>query len=222
MTPSQMRGEIDRLINNLFEDSSAIDSNKTVLLSSTGKTIVSWSNEVSLSSLFDNSSNFDVYAETLKNRWFSVILFDGAILQFSYTFVGNTLKKHRLSFHPCPIQFKTSELVHFTIEDLLDLIDGKELRNRIRLEGPLRFDYDHDSGTDEHAASHLTISRSSCRVPVSAPLSVGHFVKFLFSHFYPEQWANNHKLRNWSCSSWDSCLPDIDVDQLFISWKRKA
>jgi hypothetical protein len=200
----------------------AIDSNTTVSLSYHGGTIISWSNEVSLSTLFGKTSNFDIYSETLKNRWYSVILFDGALLQFSYTFAGNSLKKHRLSFQPCPILFKPSELGYFTIDELLDIVDGQELRDRIRLEGPLRFDYDLDSGSIDHPASHLTISRTSCRVPVSAPLSVGHFVKFLFSNFYPEQWAKSGKLRNWACSSWDSCLPELEDDRLYVSWKRKA
>lgn len=222
MTPAQIRNEIERLIHTLFSDGIAIDSNTPVSLSSHGNTIVSWSNEVSLSTLFDKTNNFDIYTETLKQRWYSVILFDGAILQFSYTFSGNTLKKHRLSFQPCPITFDTSELADFSIEELLEVVSATELRDRIRLEGPLRFDYDLDSGELDHPASHLTISRTSCRVPVSSPLSVGHFVKFLFSHFYPKQWTNSKNLRDWACSSWDRCLPDLEEDRLYVSWRRKA
>lgn len=220
MTPAQTRGEIDRLINALFSAKVAIDFNSPMLLSSHGSTIVTWSNEVTLSTLFDLSSSFDIYLETLRRRWFTVVLFDGSLLQFSYTFAGNVLKKHRLCFMPCPIHIKASELGFFGLEELVELIEGHEFKERVRLEGPLRFDYDSDAGSLAHPSSHLTISRVSCRVPVSAPLSVGHFVRFLFSHFYPQQWSESEEIRSWACSSWDNCLPELEDDRLFVSWKR--
>lgn len=222
MTPAQMRNEIERLITELYAAKLAIDSNKPVIVGASGEMIVSWSNELSLSSLFDKSSTFDEYLETLQRRWYSVILFDGAMLQLSYTFSGNDIKKHRLCFYPCPIRFTSRELEDFTIEQLLEILDGSDLKGRIRLEGPLRFDFDLDAGKKDHPASHLTISRTSCRVPVSAPLSVGHFVRFLFSHFYPTQWAESVQLQQWACSTGDSCLPELEEDRLYIHWKRKA
>lgn len=216
-----MRNEIDKLINVLFASKLAIDSNTPLQVRSHGEVIVSWSNEVSLSSLFDRSSTLDEYREILRKRWYSAILFDGAMLQLAYTFSGNNLKKHRLCFYPCPIRFNSRELEDFTIDQLLEILEGRDLKERLRLEGPLRFDYDIDAGTKLHPASHLTISRTSCRVPVSAPLSVGHFVKFLFSHFYPEQWSTSKELRKWACTTGDSCLPDVEEDRLYVHWKRK-
>jgi hypothetical protein len=222
MTPAQMRNEIDHLINVLFAAKLAIDSNTPVEVKSHGELIVSWSNEVFLSSLMDKSSTLDEYRETLRRRWYSAILFDGAMLQMSYTFSGNVLKKHRLCFYPCPIRFNSRELEDFTLDQLLEILDDRDLRERLRLEGPLRFDYDLDATTKDHPASHLTISRTSCRVPVSAPLSVGHFVKFLFAHFYPDQWATSEELRKWACTTGNSCLPDVEDDHLYIHWKRRA
>jgi len=220
LTPSQLRSEIELLITALYKCSLAIDSTKPVSVESPGGTIVTWSNQVELSSLFDIQSAFDLYAETLKNRWYSVMLFDGSLLQFSYTFSGAGLKKHRLSYQPCPIYIQPDDLEQFTVEVLVELIEGREFKDRVRLEGPLRFDYDMDAGAVDHPASHLTISRVSCRVPVMAPLSVGHFCKFLFSHFYPEQWESNEILRSWACSAWKACLPDLEEDRLFVSWRR--
>jgi hypothetical protein len=222
VTAAQVLGDIERLIAALFAAGIAIDSNKTVALSSHKTTIITWSNDISLSSLFEMSSLFEQYMETLRKRWYSVILFDGSLLQLSYTFAGTVLKKHRLSFQPCPIYIKPEELGFFSIQELLDVVEGQEFRDRVRLEGPLRFDYDLDAGHAHHPPSHLTLSRSSCRVPVSAPLSVGHFVRFLFSHFYPEQWAANEVLRSWGCDAWTNCLPDLEDDQLFVSWHRRG
>lgn len=220
MTPAQLRNEIDRLTTTLFDARLALDSNVPVVVPSHDETLVSWSNNVDLSVLFDKTSTLEEYLITLRNRWYTAILFDGAMLQISYTFVGNTLKKHRLSFYPCPIQFTARELEEFTIEQLIGVLDGSEFKNRIRLEGPLRFDFDSDAHTKTHPASHLTISRTSCRIPVSAPLSLGHFVKFLFCHFYPREWAGSKALQAWACTTGNSCLPELEEDQLYIHWKR--
>lgn len=221
MTPAQIRNEIERFITTLFEARLALDSNKPLMLPFNGGTLVTWSNQVSLSELFDNTSTLEEYLATLRNRWFTAILFDGAMLQVSYIFVGDSIKKHRLSFYPCPIQFTPRELEEYTIEQLIDLLDGSEFKDRIRLEGPLRFDFDLDAGTVDHPASHLTISRTSCRIPISAPLSLGHFVRFLFRNFYPAEWANSEALREWACSTENSCLPEIEEDRLYIHWKRR-
>ncbi len=222
MTAAQVRGDIDRLITTLYATGIAIDSNTPVSLTSHKTTIITWSNNVELSALMNAVSIFDQYVETLKRRWYSVILLDGSLLQFSYTFAGNVLKKHHLSFQPCPIYIRPSELGFFGIEELLELVQGREFRERVRLEGPLRFDYDIDAAKVAHPPSHLTISRASCRVPVAAPLSVGHFIRFLFAHFYPEQWSAHEVLRNWACEAWSGCLPELEDDHLYVSWKRKG
>jgi hypothetical protein len=221
MTPAQVRNEIEQLITTLFEAKLALDSNKPLALPLGGGTLVTWSNDVSLSALFDRTSALDEYLATLRNRWYTAILFDGAMLQVSYTFTGDSLKKHRLSFYPCPIHFTSSECEQYTIQELIELLDGNEFRDRIRLEGPLRFDFDLDAGTNDHPASHLTISRTSCRIPISAPLSLGHFVRFLFRHFYPAEWAGSKALREWACSTGNACLPDIEEDHLYVHWKRR-
>lgn len=221
MTPAQLRNEIDRLTVALFEASLAIDSNTTVVLRSGSETIVSWSNDVSLAELFAETSTLNEYSAILKSRWYTAILYDGAILQLAYTFAGNEVTKHRLCFYPCPIRFTSRELEDFTIDQLLEVLDGSDLKGRIRLEGPLRFDYDVNSVGAGHTASHLTISRPSCRVPVSAPLSVGHFVRFLLSHFYPDHWAESRELREWTCTTGDACHPNPMEDQLYVHWKRR-
>lgn len=220
MTPAQMRGETDRAITLLFKARVAIESNPTLLLHRDGDALITWSGDATLSTAFRGLSSFEEYRESLRRRWFSAILFDGAILQFSYTFSGDEVKKHRLCFMPCPIHFDPSELADFSIGELLEVLDSTELMSRIRLEGSLRFDYDPETTTADHPASHLTISRSSCRIPVSAPLSLGHFVRFVFQHFYPDAWNKHEAIRAWACSSWDACLGELETDRLFVDWKR--
>lgn len=222
MTSAQLRSEIDRLASALFKSKLAIDSNVHVLAQSKGGVIVSWSNDVQMSDLFENGSTLQEYVALIQRRWFSVLLIDGAILQISYTLAGDEIQKHRLCYYPCPIRFELRELEDFTIQQLVGVLNASEFRERLRLEGPLRFDYDIHATKPDHPASHLTFSRATCRIPVSAPLSVGHFVRFLFSHFYPEYWKDSEALRTWACSTGDACLPELENDRLFIQWKQKG
>ena len=157
MTPAQVRNDIDTLITVLFDDRLAIDGNPVLLLESPGESLVTWSNEATLSELFDRYSTWDEYVETIRRRWFSVALWDGAFLQCSYSFAGHRLVKHRLCYFPCPIRFSETDASRMSIEELLALLDDHELRERIRLEGPIRFDFDEDAGSDAHPPVHLTI-----------------------------------------------------------------
>lgn len=221
MTPAQIRNDVDQFITVLFEEGMALDSNQVLLLDSPGQSLVTWSNETTLSDLFDLESAWDEYIETMRRRWFSVVLWDGAFLQCSYTFSGTLIVKHRLCYFPCPIRFSESEATYMTIDEMMALLEDHELRERIRLEGPLRFDFDLEAGTVEHPAVHLTISRSCCRIPVAYPLSIGHFAKFVFAHFYPERYLSSSKIQGWACRPWDRCLPDLNYDALFVDWRRE-
>ena len=221
MTPAQIRNEIESLVLFLLEQKLAMDINKPLELKSAGNSsLVTWSNDTELSELFD-ALTIDEYRITLDRRWFSAVLFDGALLQFSYTFKNGNLKKHRLYFFPCPITFTDTELNQMTISELLECFDGNEFRERIRIEGPIRFDYDLDAGTVAHPPSHLTISRATSRVPVAYPLSIGHFVRFIFSNFYPDQWDSLKAIRDWPCNDFGRCLPNIEPQRLFVDWKLK-
>src|SRR5437867_2823548 len=98
MTPAQVRNDVDQLITVLFQERMAVDGNAVLLLESAIETMITWSNETTLSELFDLESAWDEYIETMRRRWFSVVLWDGAYLQCSYTFAGTRLVKHRLCY----------------------------------------------------------------------------------------------------------------------------
>lgn len=220
MTPNQVRSEVERFINALLENRVAIDVGPSLKLDAAGSTLITWSNETELSELFGVESTFDEYVITLNKRWFSAVLFDGAILQLSYTFTGNELKKHRLYYFPCPIRFTEEEVQRMTISELLEVLDTKEFRKRVRIEGPVRFDYDMAAGTGDHPAVHLTMSRSTSRIPVAYPMSVGHFARFVLSQFYPDIWESVGAFRAWACADWNRCLPEMEPHRLFVDWRR--
>lgn len=220
MTPNQVRSEVERFITALLENHVAIDVGQSLKLHAGGSILITWSNDTELSELFDVKSTLEEYTITLNKRWFSAVLFDGAILQLSYTFTGNDLKKHRLYYFPCPIHFTEEEVQRLTISDLLEFLDVDQFRRRLRIEGPIRFDYDKDAGELEHPAVHLTLSRSTSRIPVAYPMSVGHFVRFVLSQFYPDIWRSVEAFRTWTCAEWDRCLPQMEPHRLFIDWRR--
>lgn len=220
MTPAQVRNDVEQLITVLFEERMALDGNTVLLLETSKEAIITWSNETTLSDLFDIESTWDEYLETMKRRWYSVVLWDGAYLQCSYTFDGTRLIKHRLCYFPCPIRFSEAEASRLTIEEMMHLLEDRELRDRLRLESPLRFDFDMEAGTENHPPVHLTISRKCCRIPVSYPLSLGHFIRFVFGYFYPEKYGSCDKLNGWKCTAWDRALPALLEDMIFLDWRR--
>lgn len=222
MTASQMCAEVERLITSLLRNKLAIDVGTSMEVRSGNSSIVTWSNQTELSQLTTLNNTIDEYINTLNERWFSAVLFDGAILQLSYTFERNNLKQHRLSFFPCPIIFTAEEIQGLTLQELIEVLDGSEFRERVRVEGPVRFDYDQEAAGSSHPAAHLTVSRASSRVPVAYPMSVGHFVRFVFSHFYPETWESVDELREWACNDWARCLPDTHPHQLYLDWRREC
>ena len=153
------------------------------------------------------------FRRTIKERWYSLLMFDGAAIQISYLFKNGELQKHRLCYFPCPVFFEQDDIAQLGILDLLEYVTNEDLDDRLRIEGPVRFDFDLSAGSTEHPPSHLTISRSTSRVPVSYPLSVGHFMKFVFENFYPDQ---EEVSPSWKCEDLNRCLPPMRKHRLYV------
>ena len=159
---------------------------------------ITWAqNSYDANALFRNrSATVSEYWEWLESGNYSAVLFDGSILQISYDFRFAELTGHRLLYFPCPFDV-ARELgadipVLQVLEPLvLDRLDG------IRLRAPIRFDYDRRSARPGHPASHMTFQWSHVRVPVMSPLSLGHFVEFVFRNFYPDIWDIHKFLRDY-------------------------
>lgn len=130
------------------------------------------------------AASYDEYLALLRERQFSVILNDGAILQISYDFRRDTVEAHRLAFIPCPIEFTQDELDDLTIEDFLAVLGEEEIQSRLRSRPYLRFDYNRRAPETE-PFSHLQTCYSESRIPVCGPLLVQQFTGFIFKNFYP-------------------------------------
>lgn len=209
-------------INELTALGLTLDSQSPVEVSAEGGTqhVISWSKSTRLSESFGQFATIDEYVRQLQARDFHAVLLDGSFLQFSYTFVRDDLRAHRLCYYPCPIDIVDLELGEISIVEWIEGLSATELRERLRLRTPVRFDFAPHQATDGHPASHFTISRDTCRIEVGAPVSLGHFVRFVFENFYPDLWQKHDFLRKQACHQWNTTLTAVDVDRLYVHWRK--
>lgn len=99
-------------------------------------------------------------------------------------------------------------------------LSSSEGRSRLRLRSPLRFDFDLDAQAEGHPASHLHISHEDCRIPVYGPVSVGHFVRFVFRHFYRGLFDAHGMLRTWPQSFTTRRVTSSECMEMFIDCQR--
>lgn len=150
------------------------------------------------------------YRHWLSANAYSAILFDGSIVQITYDYAGNLLTKHRLLYFPCPFLLPSELLDELPILELVDHYIDRGI-DEVRLKTPVRFDYEREADAADHPTSHLTFQSPDCRIPVVSPLSLGHFVEFVFRNFYPQQWKDHRFIREWQTHEFERT---IDVDEM--------
>lgn len=229
--------QINELLSFLLEEGLAIDSNSAIIRESGNDLILTWANAPDrlFDALVGKFASITEYRNLIENRHYHCMLFDGSIIQFGYLFTNNILSKHRNCYYPCPLIITSSDIEAIqsghdfvTLFDLLLTQEIDTLRagisksefsneqNLLRFSTPFRFDYDPSSQTDTHPASHLHVLNEECRWPVFGPISVGHFVRFVFRHFYPKVWSQYDVLRNWGLQFHTRSITDQERGELFI------
>jgi hypothetical protein len=221
MTSDSIRHEIENLTSSLIRQGITIDTTPAIVQKSKNLSEVTWAG-YKLPEVYIPFATIAEYRWLIQERQYNHLLFDGSLLQIAYTFRRNSLVKHRLCFYPCPLYFKPEELNLYQEEgygllDIVDDFDFETFQSRLRLQSPLRFDFDPSSISPEHPASHLHLSRDDCRIPVFAPLSVGHFIQFVLRHFYLEQWQSNELLHNWPREKLKATLTECEKKQLHLT-----
>jgi hypothetical protein len=229
--------QINNLISFLLSEGLAIDSNSAIIRESGPISMLTWADAPNnlFDSLIGRFASVIEYRNCIQKRLFHCMLFDGSIIQFGYVFNNNNLVKHRNCYYPCPLIITSSEIQDIQLGDdfvtLFDLLlvqeidslrssisksDFPNLRQLFRLSTPLRFDFDSDVRAENHPASHLHLLDEECRWPVFGPISVGHFVRFIFRHFYPQIWSKYEILRNWNLEFHNRSITDRDKGDLFL------
>lgn len=192
MGAQDVRRELDAFVSQLWRAGLVADANSNV--EKNGR--VAWANAGASAALYE-APTIGEYVRLLRERQFTALLSDYAILQLSFEFDGGRLIKARQCFYPCPVIVDPADLEELGIADFIELLAPTELLDRIRLEAPVRFDFDQVAARQSHSASHLTLSRDCCRIPAFGPLSLGHFIRFVFQNFYPDWFTAHAFLKEW-------------------------
>ena len=125
----------------------------------------------------------EIYQHLLQERAYNVKMLDGALIQMTYSFVDETVERHRLAFFPAPHleEYQNNPEIYESDEIYADVV----ARNIVPF--PVRFDYDAggSGGMFAHPLSHLTLGQyQNCRIPVNAPLTPMRFMDFILRNFY--------------------------------------
>lgn len=160
------------------------------------------------------------YRAWLEAGAYSARLRDGALLQISFDYEDDELVAHRLCFMPCPYDLLDDEIRDWDIFEAIELLSGSSA-DQVRVAGPVRFDFDQRVARPGHSASHLTLVSPQTRIPTVAPLSLGHFVRFIFRHFYPDEWTANAFLREWGMEYAKHTIEVDDTYEVHVGWTTR-
>lgn len=233
MTPSDVRSEVSRLNATLLKSNLAVAVNGSVLKRSGSNVLVTWPSESSAALSDHVFGSLQEYRHFLRNREYTALLSDGALLQVSYSFDHDDIVAHRLCYYPCPLVLTSEGANANLIEDFDDQLAG-ELEAQyavlcasskidpvfaLRLRGPLRFDFDARNSGPDHSASHLHLLQDDSRLPIYGPVSIGHFARFVFRHFYPSQ--DTLELREWPLRHIGRTVGADEEFELFIDCRQQ-
>ncbi len=199
MTSSQAARQVRMLLTLLMESEIAIAMNPVIEDHLGIRTRVTWSSARPATGLFSSLgfATVDEYCAFIDGQEYSAILYDGALVQISYDFVARDLVGHRLCYYPCPFDMDEELLLTDPVADTVMLYrDASSVQPYLR--SPCRFDYDESNATSGHPSVHMHLIKPYCRWPVTRPLSIGDFIRFVFRNFYPNLWAVHPFLREWS------------------------
>ena len=238
MTPDDVIRQLSRLVVLLLEQAVAVDFNSATALKSGHKTTIAWGTQTTAPPVAAlGFATLEEYKYYLEHRNYTLLLVDGAILQFSYKFYRDDLTGHRLCYYPCPFDLDPEVFPadgnYLPLLDYVELLEmeGLQLRddsgrpefNRsLKLRTPVRIDYAPDFASEGHPACHLHLNSQVCRLGVSLPMSVGHFIRFVFSNFYPRHWNTTKELRTWPCETGPRLSSTWAEHHPFIDFSRQA
>lgn len=218
MNLNDIKNQLNAFLDYLQERNYLLDRNDPIIVE-TGKPhvqMLTWNKSVKLSDFFEETVTIEEYLNHLRYRNFQAVLFDGGILQVTYIYKRQEIINHRLTYYPCPINFDIEELAEVPLDELVEIycLDSKN----IRMLSPLRFDYDPENTKEYHPTAHLHLSKETCRVPIHSALSLGHFIKFIFSHFYYDIWIEDEYLKNFPLTQHNTCISDLEQKMMHFRW----
>jgi hypothetical protein len=237
MTPNEARTEIANLATALLRAGLAVSINTPTMHNLGQNWRVTWPAAMADTGILSELPFASIieYRRFILGNHYIALLADGALLQISIDIRNNDVVGHRMCFYPCPILLPLdTDILSF---DDFDSLVIQEFENHteaiasgsdphvvnLRLRTPLRFDYAPDAASPVEPASHVHLSTGVTRLAVHAPLSVGHFVQFVFKHFYPEVWQNAEltNLSHWPLRQMNRCVTPDDELNLYLNCRHQ-
>lgn len=175
--------ELDQVLSSLIQQGIADDQNfASVRNVASGCVEVTFSGAEHLSIAMDDVPYEEIYSEIAARRSYSIKFVDGGVVQLSYFFEQEELRKHRLAYYPSPLLRSFQECPEDYIADRLFV----EIVARRIIPFPIRFDFDPSAASDVvHPVCHATLGDVlGCRIPVSKGLTPRVFFDFVLRNFY--------------------------------------
>jgi hypothetical protein len=216
---TKIKKQINVLIKFLLEQGLADDSNFPYSNDLNSKLVnITFQGADYISEMIKNdySSYTHMYEILKQNRAYSIKMLDGAFIQMTYSFRQDVLESHRLGFFPSP------ELEQF--QNNPDIYSPDEIHSEFTSKNIapclIRFDFDTRDNVHKiisHPKSHLTLGQyTSCRIPVSHPISPFHFIEFIIRNFY-----SSDSLENRLNSSILHGIGNINFNKSMVSEEEK-
>lgn len=219
MTPDKVYDELNDFLTLSLRSNLALSATPTVLeVEHFGFARVTWATNSDAPGYLFRTATASVaeYREWIDCQGYTVVLFDGSFIQISYDFTYTQLIGHRLMYFPCPFDIDPGMLLSdLSLIEVIDLYHDE--RDRIRLRSPIRFDYDVNASSAYHPTSHFRFQWAHTRIPVMAPISLGHFIRFIFKNFYPEIWNTLQFVREWPLEYLGDTITDEEKETLHIN-----
>ena len=191
---SQILAEYSAATDEIIERELLIDSRSLIPFESQQRTMLSWSGGAHLCYLYGEYSTLEHYCAILEQRDFCLCFADGGLVQIRYDIKDRAIISHRLCYFPCPFSFDSEDSEGVSLSVLPLLFSANELRSRIKLASPIRFDFDAELSDERHARSHVSLNKETCRLPAYGPVSLGHFFRFILRYFYETEFSS---LNEW-------------------------
>jgi len=227
MTPNNVRQDISAFASYLLGEGLAIGYHGPVVRNYGALSYVSspWLAELSNDDENEESNespfaSVGEYLLFLQEGSYTLVLFDGALIQTAYAFERGRLTRHRLGYYPCPIDLDFRDGDY---ENFVEVVEDKLAKNNLKslnCRSPLRFDFDSEAAREGHPASHVHMNSPDARVPAYGPVSFGHFAKFIFRNYYSEVWQGHEKLREWPARFWSRTVTIEEQRQIYFDCRQ--
>jgi hypothetical protein len=156
----------------------------------------------------------EIYSSLAQSKSYNMRFLDGGLVQLQYRFFQGELRKHRLCFFPSPdlLEYQNNAEIYDQDEMYADVT----AKNIVTV--PMRFDFDRAAFIQgRHPMSHLTVGQyKNCRIPVSAPVTPFHFIRFVLKSFYNTPFTNLCESLQSTAPRFERTIVDEELTEIHV------